>query len=266
MTSNEILKADVLDILFDNRNKEYGAYVLRKNYNSRLGMASGISLSGVLLFLFLTQFNYSSKSESKTRENDEVVVTETLIPPIKKQEIIIPKQTTPRPPVKERTFVNLVIKDDKLVNNPMTTQDDLLNSLISNRNIDGPAANNIPIISQPVVENSVAKEEAKPLEIAPSREPEFPGGQAAWMNFLQRNLNAPSELEPGQKKTVSIRFFVSVDGAITDFEVVQSAGKNFDNEVIRVLKKMPRWKPAIQNGQPIARAFTQPVTFIGMEE
>lgn len=266
MTSNEILKADVLDILFDNRNKQYGAYALRKNYNNRLGMALGISLSSVLLFLFLAQFNYSSGSASDRKEKDEVVVTDALIPPIKKQEIIIPKQTTPPPPVKERTFVNLVIKDDKLVKNPMTTQDDLINSLISNRNVDGPAANNIPIINEAVVEKTPVKEEVKPIDIAPSREPEFPGGQPAWMNFLQRNLNAPSELEAGQKKTVSIRFFVSVDGAITDFEVVQSGGKNFDNEVIRVLKKMPRWKPAIQNGQPIARAFTQPVTFVGMEE
>lgn len=265
MTSNEILKADVLDILFDNRNKQYGAYVLRKNYNNRLGMALGISLSSVLLFLFLAQFDYSSGSARDRKEKDEVIITEALIPPIKKQEIIIPKQTTPRLPVKERTFVNLVIKDDKLVNNPMTTQDDLMNSLISNRNIDGPAVNNIPII-EPVVEKPTVKEEVKPIEEAPSREPEFPGGQAAWMNFLHRNLNAPSQLEPGEKKTVSIRFFVSVDGAITDFEVVQSAGKAFDSEVIRVLKKMPKWKPAIQNGQPIARAFTQPVTFVGMEE
>jgi periplasmic protein TonB len=266
MTSNEILKADVLDILFDNRNKQYGAYALRKNYNSRLGMALGISLSSVLLFLFLAQFDFSSGSVRDRKEKDEVIITEALIPPIKKQETIIPKQTTPPPPAKERTFVNLVIKEDDLVKNPMTTQDDLMNSVISNRNIDGPAADNVPIIKEAVVEKPIVKEEVKPIDIAPSREPEFPGGQEAWMNFLQRNLNAPSELEAGQKKTVRIRFFVSVDGAITDFEVVQSAGKNFDNEVIRVLKKMPRWKPAIQNGQPIARAFTQPVTFVGMEE
>jgi periplasmic protein TonB len=266
MTSNEILKADVLDILFDNRNKQYGAYALRKNYNSRLGMALGISLSSVLLFLFLSQFDYSSRSVGRTGEKDEVVVSDQIIPPIKKQEIIVPKQTTPPLPAKERTFINLVIKEDDLVENPMTTQDDLMNSIISSRNIDGPAVNNIPIINETVVEKAPVKEEVKPIDIAPSREPEFPGGQEAWMNFLQRNLNAPSELEAGQKKTVRIRFFVSVDGAITDFEVVQSAGKTFDNEVIRVLKKMPRWKPAIQNGQPIARAFTQPVTFVGMEE
>jgi periplasmic protein TonB len=266
MTSNEILKADVLDILFDNRNKQYGAYVLRKNYNNRLGMALGISLSSILLFLVLSQVNYSSGSVGKTGEKDEVIVSDHFIPPIKKQEIIIPKQTTPRPPVKERTFVNLVIKQDDLVKNPLASQDDLINSLISNRNIDGPAVDNIPIIKEAVVEKQIVKEEAKPIDIAPSREPEFPGGVDAWMNFLRRNLTPPAELEPGEKKTVSIRFFVSIDGTVADFEVTQSAGRVFDNEVIRVLKKMPKWKPAIQNGQAIARAFTQPVTFVGMEE
>jgi periplasmic protein TonB len=265
MTSNEILKADVLDILFDNRNKQYGAYALRKNYNSRLGMALGISLSSVLLFFLFARMDRSS-GPVVYDDRPEVVLDKIIPPGIKKPDPIIPKQTTPPPAVKQRNFVNVVIKQDNLVNNPMTTQDDLINSLISNQNVDGPAANNIPIIKEPVVEKPAVKEEVKPIDIAPSREPEFPGGQAAWMNFLQRNLNAPSELEAGQKKTVSIRFFVSVDGAITDFEVVQSGGKNFDNEVIRVLKKMPRWKPAIQNGQPIARAFTQPVTFVGMEE
>ena len=57
MTSNEILKADVLDILFDNRNKQYGAYTLRKNYNSRLGIALGISLSTILFVFFLVKIN-----------------------------------------------------------------------------------------------------------------------------------------------------------------------------------------------------------------
>ena len=83
---------------------------------------------------------------------------------------------------------------------------------------------------------------------------------------MQKNLIAPEELEAGDKKMVAIRFQVSPEGVVTNFEVVQSAGKSFDNEVIRVLRKMPRWKPAIQNGQPVARAFTQPVTFVGVEQ
>jgi protein TonB len=266
MTSNEILKADVLDILFDNRNKQYGAYVLRKNYNNRLGLSLGISLGSILLFFFLVRFDRSSKSIIEEGRKEEVVLDKIIPPGIKKQDPIIPKQIIPAPAIKQRTFFNPVIKDDNLVKNSMTTQDDLITSLISNRNIDGLIDNNTVIIKEAEIVKTPVKEEVKVVDIAPSREPEFPGGQEAWFNFLRKNLIAPAELEPGEKKTVSIHFFVSVDGTVTDFEVVQSAGRSFDNEVIRVLRKMPKWKPAVQNGQAIARAFTQPVTFVGMEE
>lgn len=266
MTSNEILKADVLDILFDNRNKQYGAYLLRKNYNNRLGMALGISLSSILLFFFLAQFTRSSSSVIYSDKKEEIVVIDKVIPPgIKKPDPIIAKRTKPAP-AKERSFIKPIIKEDDLVQNPMTTQEDLITSFISNRNVDGSPENSIPIIREAVAEKLPVKQEVKSTEMLPSREPEFPGGQVAWMNFLRKNLNAPAELESGDKKTVSIRFFVSVEGTITDFEVIRSAGRVFDNEVIRVLKKMPKWKPAIQNGQAIARAFTQPVTFVGVEE
>ena len=63
-----------------------------------------------------------------------------------------------------------------------------------------------------------------------------------------------------------VRFAVGVDGSITQFEILQSGGTAFDNEVIRVLKKMPKWKPAVQNGQTVSVMFTQPVTFVAYEE
>ncbi len=132
--------------------------------------------------------------------------------------------------------------------------------------MDGADYNNMPIVKEQVPQEIPVKKEVEATVAPIQREPEFPGGADAWINFLRRNLVPPAQLEPGDKKIVSIRFFVSADGTVTDFEVMQSAGKVFDNEVIRVLKKMPKWKPAIQNGQPVARAFTQPVTFIGVEE
>jgi protein TonB len=98
------------------------------------------------------------------------------------------------------------------------------------------------------------------------REPEFPGGMQAWVTFLNRNLRVPEELEAGEKKTVLIRFLVDIDGSVNGFEVVQSGGRAYDQEVIRVLKKMPKWKPAIQNNLPVVRNFTQPVTFMGVDE
>ena len=76
----------------------------------------------------------------------------------------------------------------------------------------------------------------------------------------------PASLGKDELKTVRINFKVDVDGTVTGFTVLQSAGREFDNEVIRVLKKMPRWKPAMQNGRPVAVPFTQPVTFVGVEQ
>jgi protein TonB len=73
-------------------------------------------------------------------------------------------------------------------------------------------------------------------------------------------------LEAGQKRSVLVRFAVGEDGTVTQFEILQSGGNAFDNEVLRVLKKMPKWKPAIQNGRAVSVMFTQPVTFMAFEE
>ncbi len=79
MTSNEILKADMLDILFDNRNKQYGAYTLRKNYNSRLSMALGISLTTILFVFFLMKIDRSPRFE-RLKDNGDILVKTVHIP------------------------------------------------------------------------------------------------------------------------------------------------------------------------------------------
>ncbi len=86
------------------------------------------------------------------------------------------------------------------------------------------------------------------------------------MAFLNRYLSTPDELEAGQKRNVVVRFSVGTDGTISQFEIMQSGGDTFNNEVIRVLKKMPKWKPAVQNGHHVPVMFTQPVTFMAYEE
>jgi protein TonB len=266
MTSNEILKADVLDILFDDRNKQYGAYALRKNYNHRLSMALGVSLSSVLLLFFVFPKNQSSFIPSKSGK-DVVKVTTIEIPKIKVPEPIIPPRTNPVEQVRQRKMTTIKIEQDDKVKTVIADQTELSKSIISNISVEGGPSLDMAVVKQPVV-SGATNEEPKTVrqEAAIQREPEFPGGQEAWLNFLQRNLMAPDELEAGEKKTVSIRFLVATDGSVTGFEVLKSAGKSFDTEVIRVLRKMPKWKPALQNGQPVARAFTQPVTFVGLEQ
>ncbi|MGZ3851889.1 MAG: energy transducer TonB [Flavisolibacter sp.] len=266
MTSNEILKADVLDILFDNRNKLYGAYVLRKTYNNRLFMALGISLSSILLFFLLARMYRSPHSIIDPVSKDEIVVDHVIPPDIKKADPVIPKRLTP-PQVRTEKLSTINIKNDKLVNTTIPDQNSLSISEISNFKSDGVIAGDIAVLKTPEVPVQI-KDDPRPVPNTNvvQKEPEFPGGEQAWLNFLQKNLVAPGELEPGEKKMVAIKFQVSPEGTVTNFEVVQSAGRSFDNEVIRVLRKMPRWKPAIQNGQPVARAFTQPVTFVGIEQ
>ncbi len=267
MTSNEILKADVLDILFDNRNKQYGAYALRKKYNNRLSMALGISLSAALLLFVLLPVNHSKKILAGINYSDSVVLKiidlpkdiKKIIPPPKPKEIV-------QQQVRQKQFVTMIISNKKEIIPPPDIRD-LLNTDISNKTLDGRPSTGIAIVQSPVVPSTGSGEQKIVSEFKPEqKEPEFPGGAEAWLKFLRKNLIAPEELGPGEKKMVSIKFFVAKDGSVTGFEVLQSAGKSFDNEVIRVLKRMPKWKPAIQNGQPVEKAFTQPVTFVGVEE
>src|SRR6266498_1137592 len=81
--------------------------------------------------------------------------------------------------------------------------------------------------------------------------------------FLMKYLVTPDELEAGEKKIVLVRFMVDAEGTISKTEIVQTGGDKFDREVIRVLNKMPKWIPAMQNGAKVTTWFTQPVSFIG---
>lgn len=269
MTSQQILQADLLEILFEKRNKLYGAYQLRKQYPQQLTKALLFSVSSVvLLFLFFKPSDARGKTGPIT---DSVVITvvDALPPEVKKPEPPAPPPAESKP-VKQQTFIDkivLVKKDNPPV---VPTIDALQDAAVSDRTLDGEAVNALQSALTPL--RNKGEDLPKPpvdekkTEVVPDKQPEFPGGMQAWINFLNRHLQAPETLEPGEKRTVVIRFHVAGDGSVTAFQVQQSAGSAFDNEVIRVLKKMPKWTPAIKSGQPVAISFTQPVTFVGMEE
>ena len=265
MTSNEILKADVLDILFDNRNKQYGAYLLRKNYNNRLGFALGISLSTVLLLFIVFPKNYSDPGFIE-KDHGDLVVRTIEGPKQIKTEITPPKTKTIEPQVRQHQFTRLVMVEKTIDPPPDLRIFDI--TAISDVTKSGLAPTGQVVIPQSAESNKPEIKEPKTRSdfTGVEKEPEFPGGQEAWINFLRKNISSPQELQEGEKKTVQVRFIVDKDGTVTGFQIMQSAGKSFDNEVIRVLKKMPKWKPAIQNGLAVERSYTQPVTFIGVEQ
>lgn len=264
MTSKEILKADVLDILFDNRNKNYGAYILRKYYNNRLGIALAGMIGFVLIVILVVSLN-SELGKAISYMTDTKSRPVIVLPPPPPEPPPPPIEPS-RPNVRTENFVNRI----EIVNEPTNMPDDtqIEDAAISNHEQDGAAVGNAqpPNLDEAPASHPLSIEAIQTSSPAPSSPAAYPGGPEAWAAFLNRHLRTPDELDAGQKKTVIVRFAVGVDGSITQFEILQSGGTAFDNEVIRVLKKMPKWKPAVQNGQTVPVMFTQPVTFVAYEE
>lgn len=276
MTNTEILRSDMLDILFEHRNKAYGAYALRRTYDRRLLTALIAGMSVILLFTLFNTINGNDPATNKPEGKDNsVVFTQVELPkdePEKSKAQEKPKQA-PKPvePVATIKHLNPVIKpDNEVPKTEMPDKADLVDKEIGKDNIEGkkPAGIVQPILpkEETGTGKDVEKEEKQPDFIPFERLPEFPGGIEALRRFLSKNLNTPDELNAGDKKTVRIRFWVGKDGSISTLEIEQTAGDLFDKEVIRVCKKMPRWTAAIQNGVSVPVSYVLPVTFIGSEE
>ncbi|WP_165917200.1 energy transducer TonB [Flaviaesturariibacter aridisoli] len=268
MSPNEITRSSLLDLLFENRNKQYGAYVLRKYYDNRLSLSIGIMLAAVLLALFLVNV-FSGKAGDVFTPPEVTVVSLQLAPDKTKA----PEPELPKPrqkaggPVNSKAFTAPVIGPDP-TNLPPT--DDLRNAAISTHNTPGAVPGDVPPAPDPgpIAQGTVPPAPVPAPEVveAPSAPPSFPGGMKAWTDFLVRNLVPSSDMQPGEKRSVVVRFWVDEEGHVGRFEVQQSGGAAFDNEVLRVLKRMPKWKPALQRGRPVATSFVQPVTFQAPEE
>jgi protein TonB len=278
MTNNELLHASLLDIVFDNRNKEYGAYALRKEYNQRLLISLGM---GISLIIFLVWMNTVNKNEPYNPGNQPgkngVVLTTVIIPeekikkpepPVEKPAPEPPQLKTPEPVAAIDYPPIVIVPDEQADPDAMASQADITNKQISTVNADGREYTSEVVPEKAVVSSVSQTGEIIPANqsIIPNSNPEFPGGQEALMKFLSRNLDTPDELQSGEKKMVRARFKVDIDGSVSFVEIIETGGSLFDKEVTRVCKKMPRWKPAIQNGQAVPMSYILPVTFMGLDQ
>lgn len=92
--------------------------------------------------------------------------------------------------------------------------------------------------------------------------PEFPGGMSALINFLSTNLRYPKAAQAlGKQGTVRVKFIVRKDGSISNVNVSKSVDKYLDEEAVRVIKAMPRWKPGTQGGKPVNVIYHLPISF-----
>lgn len=274
MKSEQILSADLLDILFENRNKAYGAYSIRRAYPSHLKKALGIML---LLVIAVSCYVMSKPKKAVTYSQ---LPYDTLEVNLEKVDIEKPKDPEPQqrtveaqPPTKVDKPIVIVPDETPIENEPIDRTDTTV-YVPGNENRAAVGIGGEGFIQANAGSQTVITPEPPQLSVPdepvivehPDESPEFPGGMAAWTKYLQRMLRVPDELESGDRKTVRVKFVVNINGEVTDVLISQSAGKEFDKEVLRVIGRMPKWKPGKQRGKPVASYFTQPVTFTAPEE
>jgi protein TonB len=268
MTNKEILQADMLDILFEHRNKLYGAYALRKTYTHRLGLALGVALSISLLFALMSFIKKNNGGNGSFKDDRTVVLTDVNMPKPDEPEPPKPKPEI-KPPQATVDYQPPIIVDDDKLKEDLVDIDDITKANVSNETNPGDIPDGLakPTTESTGTGDAIDKEPIKDNKpVLANRPAGFPGGTAAWLDFLRKFLQAPEDIEPGQRIEVQVRFWIDIDGSISNPEIIKSGGRSFDKEVLRVLKKIPRWEPAVQNGNYVATAYTQPVIFIGVEE
>jgi periplasmic protein TonB len=268
METNKILTANILDIIFDGRNKQYGAYELRTTYNSR--MKKSLLLTALFFMVVFLTSVFASKRNKNVKDNIDVI--ETSLAEIKKKEVLpsLPPPVKVIPPLPRNQMIftpPVIVKADQVqpdeVIREITDDVEISNKTVVSENVNGVV--NAP--QEPPNSNVIEAPKADPNEIFTSvqQEAEFPGGNAAWARFLERSLNGfnPSDngAAPG-RYSVMVRFVVSKDGTISDVQAETSFGYGMEEKAVKCIRKGPNWKPALQNGTNVNAYRRQPIVFV----
>jgi periplasmic protein TonB len=276
MEANKILKADVLDILFENRNKEYGAYELRRKYNKRMTTALLATLA-VLILVFTASF---LAGELKDTTTEAIVIRDVELTNIVEEEQK-PEPPPPPPPKQEpppkvemtKFTPPKIVKDEEVkkedippeVEKLQETKIDVISQEgIKDIGIATPVIDEGKAVVVAPVDNTNYDQTFTKVEVEAS----FKGGEAAWRNYLTRNLNASAPIDnganPGQY-TVVVQFIVDREGNISEVTSLTKHGYGMEEEAMRVIRRGPKWEPAIQNGRKVKAYRKQPITFVVTE-
>ena len=256
------------ELVFAGKNKEYGAYELRKDSSRRHVRALLIVAACAVLIMVLPAI-----IERVAPHNAKEQVTEVTALSDLHMETKVPEENTvrnieaPPPPVLKSTikFTPPVIKADKDVNDKdeIKTQEELTTTkmAISVADVQGSDAADAVDIADLKDNKEVIQEETTPYT-AVEQMPEYPGGTTELLKFISTHLHYPViAAENGIQGTVSIRFVVSPTGEVTSVEILRQLDPSCDKEAVRVIKTMPKWVPGKQNGRPVPVYFTVPVRF-----
>ena len=274
MSKVDLIDNNWVDLVFEGRNKEYGAYVLRKDTGKRnlksmlivfaviIAIMAAVAAKVAIENAFPKKVAMETDVElSKLAQKKEAKVEKKAPVKVEEQKVVEKVKSSVK-------FTPPVIKKDSEVKpeEELKSQGDLNKTKTAIGSFDvkgndeagGEVLKAKEVIAQP---EPPKEEETKVFDVVEVM-PSFPGGQAALFEWLSKNIKYPVVAEEnGVQGRVIVTFVVERNGSITDVQVVKSVDPSLDKEAVRVVKAMPHWIPGKQNGSAVRVKFTVPVTF-----
>ncbi len=269
-TTSETVVLTYDDIIFQARNRSYGAFDLRKNYRPTLSRALGLGV-GLFLGTLTTPTLYARfwphESMNTSQSMTEVTLTKLAEPPIEKPIIIPPTETAPAVNTVRNLPLVVMPEADVVEETLPPTTDQLQDATSGTETAEG--TGELDVIAAPEAAVPTTKEKALEVEskteapfVTVEQQPEYPGGLSALQSFLSKNLNYPrSAASAGVAGRVYISFVVNTDGSLTDLQVLKGIGFGCDEEALRVMRKMPNWRPGKQSGRAVRVKYNLPISF-----
>lgn len=256
---------DFEDIIFEGRNKEYGAYALRRIYNKYISIST---TGGAILFALIVSYplitaslfkeDVVEKDKPKTRiiEFDKVA-----IPPIDKEDLQVPKTVPPKTSMVK--FLVPEIRPDELVPiESFPTQEEMVGKNPGTETVEGDinGIDDIELIEPMIPE--IIEPVKEQIHTWAEEMPKFSGGDRVLLSFFAQNIVYPEIAKrAGVEGKVILTFVIDKNGDVKDVQVAKGIGAGCDEEAMRVLKIMPRWNPGKQNGKPVLTRINIPVVF-----
>ncbi len=237
------------EIIFENRNKEYGAYDLRKRYNSTttISILGGVAFCTMLIAAFSLSTEEGTAIEGPTGviiEMDDPIIPEPVLPERKP------------PSVMAETLKNLqpeITTDSMETLTPPPITDEILETTKN-----GDINDTVRFVE---TYDTIIPDEPK-IYINVKEMPEFPGGIPALMQYISDNMSYPEEaIRNNVQGRVVLKFVVNPDGSVGRIELVGSIDPSLDEEAIRVVKSLPAFRPGKEDGVPVPVWFIIPVLF-----
>jgi len=269
MSNVSIFGKNWIDLVFEGRNKAYGAYKLRQESprTTLLAFFSGITFLSVLIFT-LSSFSKSADSIDNPEYGTKIIVAGGHHPPIEeiKKTEKQAKKTAIKDDIKKEDIQNLVVaKKEENFSDIKTNEEAKKSTNIADtgsENGDGTfSAEGSATKTVGFDGNGESKEKSK-VEITGvlDVQPEYPGGIKKFYEYVGNNFEKPS-IDDVEKISVYVSFVIEKDGSMTDIKVLRNPGYGLDKEAIRVLKSLKtKWKPGVKDGQKVRTQYTLPIT------